>query len=92
MSDDDKQTVSDWIDNVNGRLDTLETAVQEVKTNTSAVVEAFEAAQGAFKVLEWVGKIVRPIAWIAGIGTFGAVVVNKFSATAVGRFLSDHVK
>lgn len=80
---------SDWMQLVDQRLADLEGSVKRVETNTSSVVEAFSAAQGAFKVLEWLGKIAKPILWLGGVGTIGAVVVGKLSATAVGRFFIE---
>jgi len=32
------------------------------------MVKAFEAASGAFLVLEWLAKIAKPILWIAACG------------------------
>jgi len=72
---------SDWRVLVNKRLDTLENdlkknteATQEntetvvrVEKNTADVVAAFQAAAGAFKVLETLGKIGKPFFWLAGI-------------------------
>lgn len=80
---------SDWMKLVDERMNNVEQAVARVETNTAAVVEAFSAAQGAFKVLEWLGKAAKPILWIGGAGTVGAVLVSKVSATAFGRFFLE---
>jgi len=43
------------------RLITLETKVDNIDRNTENVVKAFNAASGAFTVLEWISHIVKPI-------------------------------
>lgn len=51
------------------RLLTVEQKVNDVDTNTRHIVEAFDALQGAFVVLEWIAKAAKPILWIAGLIT-----------------------
>lgn len=62
---------SEWCALVNNRLEQLEAdlklnteATKKVAENTSDVVAAFKAAAGAFKVLELLGKIAKPLLWI----------------------------
>lgn len=60
------------------RLLAVELKVDKLDKSTEQVVTAFNAAQGAFTVLEWIAKAVKPIIII---GTFfGAIwlaVENK---------------
>ena len=51
------------------RVVRLEEKVDRIDQNTSGMVAAFNAAQGAFTVLEWIAKVAKPILWIAGLGT-----------------------
>lgn len=51
------------------RLLDLETKVDTIAANTTGVVEAFQAAQGAFKVLEFLAKIAKPLVFIAAFAT-----------------------
>ena len=53
------------------RLCEVETKVDQLQKDTSNVVSAFNAAQGAFTVLEWIAKAARPLIWI--VGTIAAV-------------------
>lgn len=46
------------------RLVAVETKVDHLDKKTDAVVKAFDAASGAFLVLEWIGKLAKPILWI----------------------------
>jgi hypothetical protein len=55
------------------RLLIVEQEVHNLKNETSAMVQAFHAAQGAFIALEWIAKVVRPIIYLGGI--FTAVVL-----------------
>lgn len=49
------------------------TSTKNVEVNTAGVVAAFKAAEGAFRVLETIGKISKPLLWIGGVAT---VVLN----------------
>ena len=48
------------------RLLAVETKVDDIDKNTKGLVEAFDALQGAFKVLGWVASAAKPILWVAG--------------------------
>ena len=49
------------------RLVAVERKVDGIADSTKDVVKAFEAAQGAFTVLEWLAKAAKPILWLAGV-------------------------
>jgi hypothetical protein len=51
------------------RLIAVEQKVDKIDRATSDVVKAFSAAQGAFTVLEWLGKVAKPILWVGGVIT-----------------------
>jgi hypothetical protein len=53
------------------RLLLLEAKVDKLDKNTEEVVKAFNAAQGAFIVLEWFAKAVKPIIIVGAF--FGAI-------------------
>jgi len=55
------------------RVVRLEEKVDRIDSNTAGMVAAFQAAQGAFAVLDWIAKVAKPILWIAGLGTAIAV-------------------
>ena len=60
------------------RLCAVEAKVDQLDKNTQTVVAAFNAAAGAFTVLEWLAKAVKPILIIGAF--FGAIwlaVANK---------------
>ena len=48
------------------RLLAVESKVDSIDTNTKGLVEAFDALQGAFKVLGWVASAAKPILWVVG--------------------------
>ena len=48
------------------RLLAVETKVDSIDKNTKGLVEAFDALQGAFKVLGWVASAAKPILWVGG--------------------------
>ena len=56
------------------RLLAVETKVDTIDKNTSGLVEAIHALDGAFKVLGWVASAAKPILWVgAMIVAAGAV-------------------
>ena len=62
------------------RLLAVESKVDNIEKNTQEVVQAFNAASGAFMVLEWIAKAVKPIIIIGAF--FGAIYLaidNKFN-------------
>lgn len=48
------------------RLCEVEAKVDSLQAKTEDVVKAFNAAQGAFLVLEWLAKAAKPIIWLVG--------------------------
>ncbi len=50
------------------RVVRLEEKVDRIDQNTDGMVAAFNAAQGAFTVLDWLAKLAKPILWIGGLG------------------------
>ena len=60
------------------RLVAVEAKVDRIEQNTKDVVSAFGAAQGAFTVLEWLGKLAKPILFIGGCVTAIAVAWHNF--------------
>ncbi len=55
------------------RVVSLEHKVDGLKSETAGLVAAFNAAQGAFVVLEFLAKLAKPLLWIGGL--VGAVTV-----------------
>lgn len=60
------------------RLVAVETKVDALSESTKEVVTAFGAAKGAFLVLEWLGKLAKPIIWVAGLGAIFVALYEKF--------------
>jgi len=60
------------------RLIAVEHKVDRIDQATADVVSAFNAAQGAFTVLEWLGKLAKPIIWIGGGMTAVGVIWHNF--------------
>ena len=49
----------------------------ELRTQLADLLEFFEAMRGAFKVLNWLGKLAKPAAAIVGLG---AACITAWSA------------
>ena len=49
------------------RLLAVESKVDSIDKNTKGLVEAFDALQGAFKVLGWIASAAKPIIWVGGL-------------------------
>lgn len=56
----------------------VEIKVDRIEKNTKDVVSAFNAAQGAFTVLEWLGKLAKPILFIGACVTAIGVAWHNF--------------
>jgi hypothetical protein len=62
----------DRLFNLSARMDTFErsladntAATQRIETSTAAIVEAFASLKGAMNVLETIGRLARPLSYIA---------------------------
>lgn len=49
------------------RLVEVEQKVDAIDKNTSGLVEAIDAMQGAIKVLGWIASAAKPILWVGGL-------------------------
>jgi len=59
------------------RLIAVEAKVDKVAKDTEGMVAAFNAASGAFTVLEWIAKVAKPLLWIvATIAAFVTIAHN----------------
>ncbi len=83
---------------IHNRFLALESQVQEntnitqtVAENTQGVVDAFNAATGAFKVLEFIGKMAKPLIWVLGLGATVAVNAAALKAS-ISSFLAHVFK
>lgn len=60
------------------RLIRVEQKVDSIDGKTDEVVKAFGAAKGAFLVLEFIGKLAKPILWIVGVGSAITVLWTEY--------------
>jgi len=49
------------------RLIAVENKVDSIDKNTSGLVEAIKALDGAFKVLGWIASAAKPILWVGAL-------------------------
>lgn len=67
---DDRMTrIEDNASSLRGDLNENTKATQEVADNTAQLVEIFKAFEGAIKVLNWLGKLAKPMAYIVSLCT-----------------------
>ncbi len=60
------------------RLCKVESKVDKVAEDTEGMVAAFNAASGAFTVLEWIAKVAKPLLWIvATVAAFVTIAHNS---------------
>ena len=62
------------------RLVMVETKVDSIDANTTDMVAAFTAAQGAFTVLEWIAKAAKPLLWIGAVVSAIALFIQEYKA------------
>ena len=59
------------------RLIAVECKVDKVASDTEGMVKAFNAASGAFTVLEWVAKVAKPLLWIVATVTAFVTIAHN---------------
>lgn len=72
MSDLDvtHRDIYDKINSIENDLIIVKEQVKQMQTSTKDLLVAFNAAHGAFQVLEWIAKITKPLIVVVGfIGT-----------------------
>lgn len=79
--EDGQEQLRRKVDDNTRSLDENTRLTREVRDNTTAIVAAFQAAQGAFLVAEWAGKAAKVVASIGA-----AVVVVWGAIKGVGKF------
>ncbi len=62
------------------RVVSLELKVDALKQDTSGLVVAFNAAAGAFQVLEWLAKLAKPLLFIGALVTAAGVAWQNWRA------------
>jgi hypothetical protein len=60
------------------RLIEVEAKVDKLANDSEQVVKAFNAAQGAFTVLEWIARAAKPLLWIAGVITTFSFMISEY--------------
>lgn len=100
MQDDDvnaraphaPKTITARLDEGDARMTRIEAelranteATEKVRVNTAEMVEFFVAAQGAFKVLNWIGRAARPITYIVMLGSAGIAFWKALTVGGGGR-------
>ena len=60
------------------RLVEVEAKVDKLADDSEQVVKAFNAAQGAFTVLEWIARAAKPLLWIAGVITTFSFMISEY--------------
>lgn len=59
------------------RITALETSVEHLSSQIEALVHILAAAQGFFAVLEFLGRIMKPLLFLGGILAAIAAAVNR---------------
>jgi hypothetical protein len=60
------------------RLVAVEGKVDALTESTKDVTSAFNAAQGAFRVLETLSKLAKPLLWLGGLFAASAALWDSF--------------
>lgn len=56
------------MDNIEASIDAARKEQHEIRLQMTDMLEFFQAMRGAFKVLNWIGALARPVAAIVGLG------------------------
>lgn len=52
-------------------------SIETIRQNTQDIVDTFQALAGGFKVLQGLGRLAKPLAYIVGLGT---AIITAYSA------------
>lgn len=67
--DSDRQVMAWELEEVKLALAENTTMTKNIAENTKDLVEFFTAFQGAFKALDYLGKLAKPLGYIVAVGT-----------------------
>jgi len=72
--------LAERVERVEANLAENTATTKRIEENTSDLIEVLAAAKGAFKTLEVLGKIARPIVWIGTVGSFVMYAWARFKS------------
>lgn len=70
---------------INEKLKASTEAIDNVQANTKEMLVVFESWKGAMKVLEWIGKIAKPLIYIVGLGTAVFTAYTTLKTGGLGK-------
>lgn len=70
---------------INEKLKASTKAIDNVQANTKEMLVVFESWKGAMKVLEWIGKIAKPLIYIVGLSTAVFTAYTTFKTGGLGK-------
>lgn len=78
-------TVITEVNDLKERVDALEVGLSEntrltksTNEKTQEMYEAFSALSGGFKVIEFLGKLAKPLLWVVGLSALTTAAMKKF--------------
>jgi hypothetical protein len=66
------------VQDLKDRIHSLETAVEHLSGQVESLVHIFTAAQGFFQVLEFLGKILKPVLVLGGLFAAAATALSRY--------------
>lgn len=85
-SDTDWGALCERVDEIDRALGDNIEATQQIKQDTTELVDAFRNLQGFFRVLDYVGKLAKPLGWIFAAGTAVVLFWDRFKAGLAAIF------
>lgn len=87
MNQDDMTKVDSGLGELRDRVGNLERGLTEnteatkrIESSIADLVDFFDSLKGAFKVLNWVGRIAKPFGYIAGAVASGLAMWTAFKS------------
>ena len=66
---DSRKEIYDLVNEISANVVNLTTKMEDFETKTTDLIVAFNSVRGVSNVLIWVGKIMKPVMWVAGLIT-----------------------
>jgi hypothetical protein len=85
-SDTDWGELCDRVDEMDRRLQVNTEATQRVEANTAELVDAFRNLKGFFSVLDYLGRLAKPMGWLLAAGAAALLFWDRFKAALAALF------
>lgn len=78
-----EKSMSERVDDLESQVNNLarsHEAMEKFNKSVEGLLDAFQALQGAWKVLEFIGKLAKPLAFLGSLGAAASLYWSKLKS------------